>query len=227
MASAVLGPEGVTRDRSTFDRGRLIREVCQRLPPGADVTANRILALSGELLRDDEVVPVLTDDGPAYTTVDMLASSGTRSTRSRRARPTASESFPASSPIASAELRADQVELVRAIRTARPRQRRAFWWEVAREGPRCVRVVTTSEGPSPRRGRHRDAVPAEAARPPRFESATPGPVAEMSVIWSESAAHLALRDRTEARRSAGRLSDDGVAPDSPRHRHGSREPLVR
>jgi len=124
LASAVLGPEGVTRDRSTFDRGRLIREVCQHLPPGADVTANRILALSGELLRevcqhlppgadvtanrilalsgellrDDEVVPVLTDDGPAYTTVDMLASSSTRSTRSRCARPTASESFPASSP---------------------------------------------------------------------------------------------------------------------------------
>lgn len=73
VASAVLGPEGVTRDRSTFDRGRLIREVCQHLPAGADVTANQILALSGELLRDDDVVPVVTGDGPAYTTVEMLA----------------------------------------------------------------------------------------------------------------------------------------------------------
>jgi conjugative relaxase-like TrwC/TraI family protein len=118
LASAVLGPEGVTRDRSTFDRGRLIREVCQHLPVGADVTANQILTLSGELLRDDDVVPVVTGDGPAYTTVKLLAVE-----QQALDRVTAREAdnlavvpdAVVDAAIASGDLRDDQVELVRAI----------------------------------------------------------------------------------------------------------------
>lgn len=73
LAGRVLGPDGVTREAATFDRGELVREVCQHLPPGTNVTAGEILAIAGALLREDDVVPVLSNDGVAYTTIDMLA----------------------------------------------------------------------------------------------------------------------------------------------------------
>ena len=118
LASTVLGPEGVTRDRSTFDRGRLIREVCQHLPVGADFTANQILALSGELLRDDDVVPVVTGDGAAYTTVELLAveQHALDTVTAREAdNLTVVPDAVVDAAIASGDLRDDQVELVRAV----------------------------------------------------------------------------------------------------------------
>jgi conjugative relaxase-like TrwC/TraI family protein len=131
LASAVLGPEGITRDRSTFDRGRLIREVCQHLPVGADVTANQVLTLSGELLRDDDVVPVVRGDGPAYTTVELLAveqhALDTVTAREADNLAVVPDAV-VDAAIAVGALRDDQVELVRAItgsgRGAKARGRR-------------------------------------------------------------------------------------------------------
>jgi conjugative relaxase-like TrwC/TraI family protein len=118
VASAVLGPEGVTRDRSTFDRGRLIREVCQQLPAGAAVTATQILAVSGDLLRDEDVVPVIDGHGRAYTTLEMLAveqhALNTVTARGADNLAVVPDAV-VDAAVTSTQLRADQVELVRAI----------------------------------------------------------------------------------------------------------------
>jgi len=117
LAARVLGPKGVTRETSTFDRGELVREVCQHLPPGADVTASRVLAIAGELLREDDVIPVLSNEGVAYTTVECWPPSRRPSTRSPPARwstwPWSTGAW--STPRASKRLRPDQVALVRNI----------------------------------------------------------------------------------------------------------------
>jgi conjugative relaxase-like TrwC/TraI family protein len=118
LAGRVLGPDGVTRDTSTFDRGELVREVCQHLPPGADVTAPEILAIAGALLREDDVVPVLSNDGVAYTTVDMLAveQAALDAVTARAAEHLAVvEGFVVDTALTSTGLRPDQVGLVRDI----------------------------------------------------------------------------------------------------------------
>ena len=118
LAARVLGPEGVTRETSTFDRGELVREVCQHLPPGADVTGRQVLALAGELLREDDVVPVLSNDGVAYTTVDMLAvEQATLDAVTARAAEHLAvvEGLVVDTALASTQLRPDQVALVRDI----------------------------------------------------------------------------------------------------------------
>ena len=95
-----------------------MREVCQHLPPGADVTAREILAIAGELLREDDVVPVLSNDGVAYTTVDMLAveRAALDAVTARVAEHLAVvEGLIVDTALASAQLRPDQVALVRDI----------------------------------------------------------------------------------------------------------------
>lgn len=118
LASQVLGPQGVTRETSTFDRGELVREVCQHLPPGADVTARRLLAIAGELLREDDVIPVLSNEGVAYTTVDMLAveQAALDAVTARAEEHLAVVDGPVvDAALASTSLRPDQVALVRDI----------------------------------------------------------------------------------------------------------------
>jgi conjugative relaxase-like TrwC/TraI family protein len=76
LAGRVLGPDGVTRERASFDRRDLMQAVCAALPPGSPVTLSELRSLATGLLRDDRVVPLLpgaevTDR--RYTTVEMLA----------------------------------------------------------------------------------------------------------------------------------------------------------
>jgi conjugative relaxase-like TrwC/TraI family protein len=68
----VLGPDGVTRERSSFDQGAVVREICTQLPAGADVSASQVLHLAARLVRHEQVLPVLNPDGPAFTTTELL-----------------------------------------------------------------------------------------------------------------------------------------------------------
>jgi conjugative relaxase-like TrwC/TraI family protein len=73
----VLGEDGVTRERATFDQGTVLRELICALPPGSDVGKDELLAWTRELLTDDSVVTVAGSApgsaGPSYTTRGMLA----------------------------------------------------------------------------------------------------------------------------------------------------------
>lgn len=73
----VLGEDGVTRERATFDQGTVLRELICALPPGADVSKDELLAWTRELLADDSVVTLAGSApgsvGPSYTTRGMLA----------------------------------------------------------------------------------------------------------------------------------------------------------
>jgi conjugative relaxase-like TrwC/TraI family protein len=73
LTQAMLGPEGVTRESSTFDQGALVRQLCQHLPPGVDLSAKQILRLTGRLLQHPDVLPILSDRGRAYSTVEMVS----------------------------------------------------------------------------------------------------------------------------------------------------------
>ncbi|MCA1711653.1 MAG: AAA family ATPase, partial [Actinobacteria bacterium] len=72
LAERVLGARGVTRERSTFDQGTVVREICAQLPAGADIHTEQILQLAAGLVRRDDVLPVLSPDGPAFTTTELL-----------------------------------------------------------------------------------------------------------------------------------------------------------
>ena len=72
LTERMLGAHGVTRERSTFDQGRVVREICTQLPAGADLSTEQIVQLAARLVRHEEVLPVLSADGPAFTTAELL-----------------------------------------------------------------------------------------------------------------------------------------------------------
>lgn len=73
LTARVLSQQGVTRERATFDQGAVPRELCQQLPAGADISAHALLRLTRRIVQQPDVVPVLSADGAAFTTLDMLA----------------------------------------------------------------------------------------------------------------------------------------------------------
>jgi conjugative relaxase-like TrwC/TraI family protein len=68
----VLGARGVTREQSTFDQGTVVREICAQLPAGADVSADQVRQLAAHLVRSDDVLAVVSPDGPAFTTTEQV-----------------------------------------------------------------------------------------------------------------------------------------------------------
>lgn len=72
VVERVLSRDGVTRQDATFTQGELLRELISALPPGAPVPTAELLQVTAGMVRLDEVVPVLTGDGRAYTTRDLL-----------------------------------------------------------------------------------------------------------------------------------------------------------
>lgn len=72
LAAQVLGEHGVTREASTFDQGTVLREICQQLPAGAQVSSRQILHLTRQLIRTGQVIPVVSGDAPAFTTAELL-----------------------------------------------------------------------------------------------------------------------------------------------------------
>lgn len=96
--AALLGPNGLTEKRASFDRRDVLQALCRSLPDGATVAD--VEALADALLRERDVIPILPrrdeqaagglardqavrvdgspagaalSDQPRYTTVDMLA----------------------------------------------------------------------------------------------------------------------------------------------------------
>jgi conjugative relaxase-like TrwC/TraI family protein len=73
LTATVLGRDGATRERSTFDQGTLVRELCTQLPAGAQMTAQQVLAFAGRLVRHQDVLPVIGPEGPEFTTTELVA----------------------------------------------------------------------------------------------------------------------------------------------------------
>jgi len=63
----------VTREQASFDQGTVLRELCQQLPAGTDLSTPVLLQLTARIVQSPDVVPMLCPDGRAYTTLDMLA----------------------------------------------------------------------------------------------------------------------------------------------------------
>jgi conjugative relaxase-like TrwC/TraI family protein len=73
LIGRVLSAQGVTREQASFDQGTVLRELCQQLPAGTDLSTAGLLALTAQIVHRPNVVPLLSPDGPAFTTLDMLA----------------------------------------------------------------------------------------------------------------------------------------------------------
>jgi conjugative relaxase-like TrwC/TraI family protein len=122
VTGRVLGPDGVTRERSTFDQGAVLRELCTQLPPGAQVSASELVNLAGRLVRDGGVLPLVGVEGPEFTTSELIRTER-RALEMVAAR--AHDDPPALSVQDAAELavrtalRADQQRLVFALLTSR------------------------------------------------------------------------------------------------------------
>ncbi|MCZ7535218.1 MAG: AAA family ATPase [Acidimicrobiia bacterium] len=66
IGTRLLGPDGITRQASTFDRRAMLRAWCEELPQGAEVSV--IEALADQTLANPHVVPLAPDEhGPART----------------------------------------------------------------------------------------------------------------------------------------------------------------
>ena len=81
LTERLLGPDGLTRQATTFDRGAVLRGVVDALPPGLPVEVADIEALAARVLADPRVVPVAAAAGTdealpwstRWTTTELLA----------------------------------------------------------------------------------------------------------------------------------------------------------
>ena len=117
LAAKVLSADGVTREASTFGQGTVLRELCQHLPGGAQLSSDQLQRLARRLVQTDEVVPVVTDTGPAYTTTDLLRieQHALRLAADGRAPHSHLPVADAATALARSELRPDQARVVAAL----------------------------------------------------------------------------------------------------------------
>jgi conjugative relaxase-like TrwC/TraI family protein len=76
LQTELLGPMGVTRHATTFDRSDLLQALCQTLPAGLPVDHQRLEHLTDQVLAAQDSVPLLTRDGDGqsrYSTAELLA----------------------------------------------------------------------------------------------------------------------------------------------------------
>ena len=76
LQTELLGPAGVTRHATTFDRGDLLQALCQTIPNGLPVDHRHLEHLADRVLAARDTVPLLTrdDDGQRrYSTAELLA----------------------------------------------------------------------------------------------------------------------------------------------------------
>jgi len=74
LAGWLLGPNGVTRQRTAFDRHELTRDLLETLPTGTRITAAEIVVVVDDVLDDPRVLPVVPDNyGTARFTTAELA----------------------------------------------------------------------------------------------------------------------------------------------------------
>jgi hypothetical protein len=76
LQTELLGPMGVARHATTFDRGDLLQALCQTLPAGLPVDHLHLEHLADRVLAAQDSVPLLTrdEDGQRrYSTAELLA----------------------------------------------------------------------------------------------------------------------------------------------------------
>jgi conjugative relaxase-like TrwC/TraI family protein len=76
VANRLAAADGLTRDRSSFDRRDLLRAICESIPAGANVDLTGLRNLATAVVRDRQVVPLLAAAGAdrrRYATTDLLA----------------------------------------------------------------------------------------------------------------------------------------------------------
>ncbi len=76
LETELLGPAGVTRHQTSFDRGDLLQALCQTIPHGLPVDHRHLEHLADRVLAGRDAVPLLTrdDDGQRrYSTAELLA----------------------------------------------------------------------------------------------------------------------------------------------------------
>ncbi len=81
LTDHLLGPEGLTRQTTTFDRNNLLQAIAAALPVGTEVDVAGIEALADGVLLDPRVVHTSPTDGtgeahewsPRWTTAELLA----------------------------------------------------------------------------------------------------------------------------------------------------------
>jgi hypothetical protein len=72
----LLGPAGVTRHATSFDRGGLLQALCQTLPAGLPVDHRHLEHVADRVLAARDAVPLLTrdEDGQSrYSTAELLS----------------------------------------------------------------------------------------------------------------------------------------------------------
>jgi hypothetical protein len=117
----VLSPEGVTREATTFGQGALLRELISQLPPGVATSASELLAATSAAVRTDQVVPVITADGRAYTTQDLLETEAAALTLATRTGPALGRLDPrqvAAAVVRAKGIRREQQEMAFALLTS-------------------------------------------------------------------------------------------------------------
>ena len=72
----LLGPDGVTRQRTGFDRHDLTRDLLESLPGGTNVTADEVMTVTSDVLGDPRVLPLAAHSyGTAkFTTAELTQS---------------------------------------------------------------------------------------------------------------------------------------------------------
>src|SRR4051812_962586 len=61
VIAALVGADGLTHKRSTFDRRDVLQGVCEQIPAGAPVTLADLRAMATSVVRDESVVPLMPD----------------------------------------------------------------------------------------------------------------------------------------------------------------------
>jgi conjugative relaxase-like TrwC/TraI family protein len=94
LADTLLGEQGLTDKRATFDRRDLLRGVCEQLPAGLPIRLTGLRALATRVLRDERVVPLLGEvptRSRRYSTQQLLALEADALARAQLAQPSAAE----------------------------------------------------------------------------------------------------------------------------------------
>jgi len=77
VVAELLGPDGLTRDRTAFDAGEILRSLCERLPAAAGLDLAALRQLTTRVLADPRLVELSVDDEHAssrrWTTGELLA----------------------------------------------------------------------------------------------------------------------------------------------------------
>jgi hypothetical protein len=73
LAERLLGPSGLTEQRTWFGYDDLLQAVCSHLPPGAPLDGPTVERLAARVLAHPDSIPLDIGEEPRWTTRDLLA----------------------------------------------------------------------------------------------------------------------------------------------------------